>query len=37
MVIYDPDESGVCQVYIVVVDEEKLRARFGPGAIAPAS
>ncbi len=36
MVMYDSDESGVCQVYIVVVDEKKVRARFGPGAIAAA-
>lgn len=35
MVMYDSDESGVCQVYIVIIDEEKVRARFGPGSIAP--
>jgi hypothetical protein len=34
MVMYDSDEAGVCQVYIVIVDEEKVRARFGRGAIA---
>jgi Tol biopolymer transport system component len=36
MVMYDSDESGVCQVYAVVVDEKKVRQRFGDGAIAPA-
>jgi Tol biopolymer transport system component len=35
MVMYDSDETGVCQVYIVIIDEAKVRARFGPGAIAP--
>lgn len=35
MVMYDSDESGICQIYIVVVDEEKVRARFGDRAIAP--
>lgn len=35
MIMYDSDESGVCQVYIVVVDEAKVRARFGDSAIAP--
>ena len=34
MVMYDSDESGVCQVYIVIVDEANVRARFGEGAIA---
>jgi Tol biopolymer transport system component len=34
MVMYDSDESGVCQVYIVIVDEAKVRSRFGEGAIA---
>lgn len=34
MVMYDSDESGVCQVYIVIVDEAKVRARFGANAIA---
>jgi Tol biopolymer transport system component len=34
MVMYDSDESGVCQVYIVIVDEAKVRARFGNNAIA---
>ena len=34
MVMYDSDESGVCQVFIVIVDEAKVRARFGDAAIA---
>ena len=29
MVMYDSDESGVCQVYIVIIDEAKVRERFG--------
>ena len=29
------DESLVCQVHIVVVDEEKVRARFGAAAMLP--
>jgi len=33
MVMYDSDETGVSQIYIVVVDEEKVRQRFGEGAI----
>jgi Tol biopolymer transport system component len=34
MIMYDSDESGVCQVYVVIVDEAKVRARFGENAIA---
>lgn len=34
MIMYDSDESGVCQVYLVVFDEARVRARFGAGAIA---
>jgi Tol biopolymer transport system component len=34
MVIYDNDETGTSQVYVVVVDEDKVRARFGDDAIA---
>ncbi len=37
MIMYDSDESGVCQVYIVVVDEAQVRARFGAAAIPPKS
>jgi Tol biopolymer transport system component len=37
MVMYDSDESGVSQIYIVVIDEQKVRARFGDAAIASGS